>query len=53
MRCLQYLPRCAGFFTNRCIILGVEPLLRSIPFLGRNNVAQAAAVDLLNDMLLK
>ncbi len=31
LRCLHHLSRCPPFFQHRCVILGVEPLLRVIP----------------------
>ena len=56
VRCLQYLSRCTTFFHNRCVILGVEPLLRVTSFLAENSAAalvQATAIHLLSDMLTK
>ncbi|XP_045027894.1 uncharacterized protein LOC116920194 isoform X3 [Daphnia magna] len=56
LRCLHHLSRCPLFFQHRCVILGVEPLLRVIPHLASSNVSAlivAYAVHLLSDMLSK
>ncbi|XP_046646718.1 uncharacterized protein LOC124336875 isoform X2 [Daphnia pulicaria] len=60
LRCLHHLSRCPPFFQHRCVILGVEPLLRVIPHLADSNASAlsgglivAYAVHLLSDMLSK
>lgn len=60
LRCLHHLSRCPAFFQHRCIILGVEPLIRVIPQLLESNASNqggglvaAYAVHLLSDMLAK
>lgn len=56
LRCLHHLSRCPLFFQHRCVILGVEPLLRVIPHLASSNASSlivAYAVHLLSDMLSK
>ncbi|KAI9557918.1 hypothetical protein GHT06_014670 [Daphnia sinensis] len=56
LRCLHHLSRCPLFFQHRCVILGVEPLLRVIPHLASSNASAlivAYAVHLLSDMLSK
>ena len=60
LRCLHHLSRCPSFFQHRCVILGVEPLLRVIPHLADSNASAlsgglivAYAVHLLSDMLSK
>lgn len=56
LRCLQHLSRSASFFQRRGIVLGLEPLIRSIPHLAAARgagLAVAYAVHLLSEMLVR